>query len=198
MLNRRIFLAATAANLGSRVVQADPRLLRADDSPADDWLEAVRSSRAALFLDAASFSRSFAHFDRAAAYLDGEEAEGRRAVALIGLHGEGLAHGLSPQIWAEWDLPSHLGVVAAEGAQNENRLRAWLEEMAHRRPGRVKVLACQRTLIRWILQNEPTSHPTQIIQAKNVLIPSVTLVSAMVNAAARAQFSGAAYAVSNA
>jgi len=197
-MNRRIFLAASAATLGSKVVRADTSVTQIGDNPSEDWLEAVRNSRAPLFLDAGSFSRSFAHFDRAAAYLDGEETEGNRALVLVGLHGAGLAHGLSGQIWAEWDLPSQLNVPVSEGEQNEKNLRAWLEVMAHRYPGRVKVLACQRTLSRWALRSDPSANPAQIVQTKSVLIPSVILVSAMVTAAARAQHLGAAYSVSSA
>jgi hypothetical protein len=190
-MNRRNFLAATAATLGSKVLRADTSSL------SEDWLEAVRNSQAPLFLDAGSFSRSFAHFDRATAYLDGENGREIRAVVIIGLHGAGLAHGLSAQIWEEWDLASQLEVAIPNGRQNENRLRVWVSEMARRYPGQVKVLACQRTLSRWALRHNPSEPFSDIVQANTVLIPSVNLVSAMVTAAARAQHLGAAYSVSN-
>jgi len=166
------------------------------DAFSYQWLERVRRSKAALFLDVNSYSKSLAHFDRATAYLEGEANRRNGALVVIGMHGSGLAHGLSSQLWSDWNLPAQLDVSLAEAEKVEEHLRAWLSEMASSYPGGVEVLACQRTLRRWAFAQNSSTPGAVLANASARLIPRVRLVPAMVTASAYAQHAGSAYVVS--
>lgn len=195
LMNRRRFLAATAASLGSSVAGAGsshPHI----SAPSEDWLDRVQHSKAALFLDVTSFSQTLTHFDRATAYLEGEAGRRSGAVVVVGLHGAGLAHGLSNRLWADWNISNQLGVVLADAQKAEGQFRGWLLEMAGNFPGSFMVLACQRTLRRWATAQNPSSPATEVAKAREQVIPGVSLVPAMITASAHAQHAGSAYVVS--
>jgi hypothetical protein len=195
MLNRREFLTATAATIGSSVADTNACL---PSVASNDWLTRVRKSRAALFLDVNSYSRSLAHFDRATAYLEGETERRGDATVIIGLHGPGIAHGLSTHLWVDWNLPAQLDVALAEAEKLEGQLREWLSEMRRRYSTQFELLVCQRTLGRWAAARNSSNVSSEMTKAVGQLVSGVKLAPAMVTASAHAQHSGAAYVVSTA
>ena len=193
-------LGASAATAG------DPRLAEAAPLGDDPWLAALAGKKHKAFLDVMHFFPDGTPFRRGRNVLgvlheSYGAAEGEIGVVL-GMHGPGLAHGVSQAVWddlglLEWLAPrlsaadsaalkAGAGTYASAGAAAVSELRA----------RGARFLACRETISRWS-QRVATQkgEPAATIAERIVrgLHEGVEPVPAMTVAAVQAQSRGAAY-----
>lgn len=190
---RRRFLSLSCALAAG--VSADATHGVPWETDAPQWLGVV-TNRAALLLEANSYSAGHAHFDRALAFLETAASRERTPSVVVGLHGSGIAHALGPAVWDSWRLTDELRLPADEAQRNAAAMSQWLRDVATRLAGRVVTLVCDRTVERWAERARSAGSPMTLEQVRRELLPGIVRTPAMVTAAAAAQHRGAAYFVS--
>ncbi len=150
---------------------------------------------AKLFLDAHDFSARGAHIERAAAFVDEANDNGKEPCLVLGFHGTALGHALSDHGWQQLGALSRTGASQEEAARTRRTFSEFMVR-SHRRSA-LSVIACARSLRRWM--NESPSYRDVTLEsgaASALLLPSVRLVPSMVFACWRAQADGHSYMLS--
>ncbi len=190
MYSRRNFLVSAVGIPGALAGSSDPRK---SASTCAWWPAACGEQAPSLFLDAGVYSPSRSHLERATSFL---EESGLESTLVLGLHGTALAHAFGASAWSRWSLHTVVGSSPDEAQNAELAFVRWTAGISSSYPGRVTVLACGRTLRRW-LARVSANAPDETVEgaARSLLAPTV-LVPAMVVAAVLAQQQGASYVLS--